>query len=77
MHELKPCPFCGGKPNTGVEFYESRESEVLLRAEVLCHKCNIGMGVTFKATEISLVPFERYTEAFANVIDMWNRRVGN
>ena len=21
--ELKPCPFCGGKPECGVEFYES------------------------------------------------------
>ena len=76
MAELKSCPFCGDKPNMGVEFYESRGSEILLKAEVLCQKCHIGMSVIFKATEITLVPFERYTEAFANAIDRWNRRAG-
>lgn len=76
MDGLKPCPFCGGKPNVGVGFYESHGSEVLLNAQALCQNCHIGMSVIFKATEIKLVPFERYTEAFSNVVDRWNRRAG-
>ena len=72
--ELKPCPFCGGKPECGVEFYESSGSNVILKAEVWCEKCRIGRAQIFKATEITLVPFERYTDAFDKAISEWNRR---
>lgn len=74
MSELKPCPFCRGKPECGVEFYESSGSNVLLKAEVWCERCHIGRAQIFKATEITLVPFERYTDAFDKAISKWNER---
>lgn len=74
MTELKPCPFCGNQPEAGVEFYKSCESEVTLKAEVWCERCHIGRAVIFKATEITLVPFERYIDAFNSAISKWNRR---
>lgn len=76
MSELKPCPFCGGKPECGVEFYEYESSggNVLLKAEVWCKRCHIGRAHIFKATETTLVPFERYTDAFDKAISKWNMR---
>ena len=74
MSDLKPCPFCGGKPECGVEFYQSSGTEVMLKAEVWCERCHIGRAKIFKATEITLVPFERYTDAFDKAKQAWNRR---
>lgn len=72
--KLKPCPFCGGKPECGVEFYKSSGSNITLKAEVWCERCCIGRAQIFKATEITLVPFERYTDAFNKAISEWNKR---
>ena len=77
MSELKNCPFCGGKPECGVEFYESSGREVTLKAEVWCERCHIGRAYIFKATEITLVPFKRYTYAFDKAIEAWNRRMSD
>ncbi len=74
---LKVCPFCGvnGDVQSGVEFYKYCGSEVQLRAVVRCKKCNCTRSVWIKATEdFVLVPFERYTEAFDKVTEMWNKR---
>lgn len=76
-HILKPCPFCGGEPESGVEFYESSGGLVKLKAEVWCERCRIGRYKIFKATEISLVPFERFIDAFDKAISDWNTRCEN
>ena len=72
--KLKPCPFCGNQPEVGVEFYESCGSEVKLRAEVWCERCKVGIAKIFTATEITLVPFDRYIDAFDSVVSKWNTR---
>lgn len=75
MIELKPCPFCGGIPNCGVEFYESRGAEVRLAAVVECTGCGIRKREIFKATDnVAFVPFCDYEKAFTKVINAWNAR---
>ena len=74
MSELKSCPFCGNQPQAGVEFYESCGSEVWLKAEVWCERCCVGRAKIFKATEITLVPFDIYTDAFDSAVLEWNTR---
>ena len=77
MTELKPCPFCGSIPQCGVDFYESRGTEVKLAAIVECTGCGIRKKKIFKATDISYVPFYDYDNAFEEVVQAWNKRVGN
>ena len=74
---VKPCPFCGGKPEVGVEFDGSNSvDEIWLKAEVWCNHCNFGREKIFKATGIGLVPFDDYTNAFDEALRRWNKRVG-
>lgn len=76
MTELKRCPFCGGAPKHGVEFYESHGSEVKVSAAVVCKNCGVSKRTIFKATDsISLIPFLDYESAFAEVVEKWNTRV--
>ena len=78
MTELKPCPFCGSIPQCGVEFYESRGTEIKLAATVKCPGCGIIKGIIFKATDKnSYVPFCDYDNAFEEVVQAWNRRNTN
>lgn len=79
MTELKPCPFCGSIPQCVVDFYESCGKEIkFAAATVECTGCGIRKRKIFKATDnISYVPFYDYDNAFEEVIQAWNRRVGN
>ncbi len=73
--KLKCCPFCGCKPKSGVEFYESRGGEVKLAAVIKCQKCGIRRIEIFNATNnMSLIPFDVYYMAFKNVVQYWNER---
>ena len=75
MTELKPCPFCGQRPVTGVDFYESCGGHsVKLQAVVTCTKCHVSRGVVFQATDINLIPFSDYENAFNKAIELWNER---
>ncbi len=69
------CPFCGEQPECGVDFFESRGSEVFLIATVQC-KCGTNKSKVFQASKPThLVPFSDYEEAFEKAIELWNRRV--
>lgn len=74
MTELKPCPFCGESPISGVEFYESCGSNIKLKAIVYCPKCHINRGYLFRATDINPVPFLDYEVAFDKAVKSWNQR---
>ena len=79
MIKLKACPFCGGAATSGVDMREMESScDVTLIALVGCAKCNIFRGKRFKAVEgLTLVPFERFTDAFQAAVDSWNNRAGD
>lgn len=78
MSELKPCPFCGGIPQCGVDFFESHGKEIKLTAVVECTSCGIRKEKVFKATDfISYVPFYDYDNAFKEVVRAWNRRASD
>ncbi len=73
MNELKPCPFCGSLPQSGVEFYEICGNEIKLAAVVECTGCGTRKRKIFKATEgTSYVPFDKYDNAFEEVVQIWN-----
>ena len=74
MAELKPCPFCGKYPSSGVEFFESHGTDVKLRATVYCSGCHISRGVVFTATDITPIPFLDYEIAFDKAKTAWNKR---
>ena len=77
MNKLKPCPFCGSMPQSGVEFIESRGSEIKLAAIVECTGCGTRKREIFKAADgFSYVPFYDYENAFEEVIKAWNTRAG-
>ena len=71
---LKPCPWCGESPKSGVEFYESKGSVGTLAAIVYCPKCGVNRRKIFKATDVITVPFSVYEVAFDEVKQAWNRR---
>lgn len=76
MNKLKPCPFCGAIPQSGVDFYGSRGTEIKLAAIVECTGCGICKRVIFKATnDVIHIPFSDYEEAFNKVTKEWNTRI--
>ena len=71
MAELKPCPFCGEKPDDYIKTI-SGISQVKIVMYIICRKCEIE-----KSTDIQGgVPFERLIEAHEKLIKDWNTRVG-
>lgn len=71
MTELKPCPFCGEKPDDYIKALLN-SVQMKIRMYVVCHKCGVE-----KSTDIqSEAPFERLIEAHEKLIKDWNTRVG-
>lgn len=73
MSEIKKCPFCGDIPKTNVRYWKCGCDELLLNVEVKC-QCGISRSISLQGNN---VPFSEYEDAFATVIDMWNRRANN
>lgn len=66
--KLKPCPFCGGKANVGVDDFN--------KYLVMC-KCGVMMGISL---EIGVEIINGWTAEFESAelaIESWNRRAEN
>lgn len=71
MAELKPCPFCGEKPDDYIMTI-SGISRTKIEMYIVCRKCEIQKFIDIQ----SAVPFERLIEAHNKLIENWNTRVG-
>lgn len=66
--KLKPCPFCGGKANVGVDDFN--------KYLVMC-ECGVMMGISL---EIGVEMINGWTAEFESAelaIENWNRRAEN
>lgn len=73
MEELKPCPFCGGKPTFESESYRYGGGDLFLyyNVDVVCNGCGVRMTVENPSACDGCVP-EEYALDFA--IEAWNTR---
>lgn len=70
MTELKPCPFCGEKPDDYIKTMSGISQAIVMY--ITCRKCGIE-----KSTAIQTgVLFERLIEAHEKLIKDWNARKG-
>lgn len=74
MTELKPCPFCGSKAITQVNFRYHDLIKTELEVKVRCSKCSTDKSKIINICGKSFDEFESYFKA---VIEAWNRRVNN
>ena len=68
--KLKPCPFCGGKGNVGVDDFNNKYL-------VMCGECGVMMGISL---EIGVEIINGWTAEFESAelaIENWNRRTEN
>ena len=73
--ELKPCPFCGSKPDFKEMSRACIAGDLYVRYAVECPNCHIYFGGESRITvNVSGKPVLEH-DAFAECIEKWNRRV--
>ena len=72
LHDLKPCPFCGGKPVNGVT--PSFDGSIYI-ATVKCEKCGITKKMAYSPGKVNK-PKNAVAMALRLVGKEWNRRAG-
>ena len=73
MEELKPCPFCGGKPDK--QFYFESESFIVSISCPICYTSK-KESVHLKGGHSYVNPSEKFIEAEEKAIKKWNQRNG-
>ncbi len=71
MFDLKPCPFCGGKPITRFVVAKIDVWEASVLCVVECGECGVK-----KETELELceADFDEIADAMTKTVEKWNRR---
>jgi transcription elongation factor Elf1 len=86
--EMKPCPFCGGKPETGGTYEVNNSGKDSSQALVSCGRC----GATMYGTEYQIYYYGPHVdetfnlegkakdeqsrkESLQNAISKWNTRI--
>ena len=72
MPDLKPCPFCGGKPASSVM---TSFGGAIYIATVKCEKCGITKKMAYSPGKINK-PKNAVSTALRLVGKEWNRRAG-
>ena len=67
--KLKPCPFCGGKANVGVDDFNNKYL-------VMC-KCGVMMGISLEIGVEIINGWTAEIESAELAIENWNRRTEN
>jgi len=68
---LKPCPFCGEAPTTGINYSKCGGGELKLTFSVVCLNCRTVKSIT---REVEGKSFGKYIDAMADAIELWNTR---
>ena len=68
--KLKPCPFCGGKANVGLDDFNN---EYL----VMCGECGVMMGISLEIGVEIINGWTAEIESAELAIENWNRRAEN
>ena len=71
MNELKPCPFCGGKPYLETHHRAFIKAKTTRVAFVRCRECE-SRTQRFELTDIGRTSYSE--EANKKAIEAWNRR---
>ena len=74
MNELKICPFCGEYPRTEVEVTRKGGDEDHVCFSIHCPKC--GTIKTVRLKIFGYCSFDNINNTICEVIEKWNRRVG-
>ena len=70
-HEkLKPCPFCGGKANVGLDDFNNKYL-------VMCGECGVMMGISLEIGVEIINGWTAEIESAELAIENWNRRAEN
>ena len=72
MAELKPCPFCGGKPYLETRHRAFIKAKTTRVAFVRCRECE-ARTQRFELTDFGHTSYSE--EANKKAIEAWNRRV--
>lgn len=67
--KLKPCPFCGGKANVGLDDFN--------KYLVMCGECGVMMGISLEIGVEIINGWTAEIESAELAIENWNRRVEN
>lgn len=75
MEELKPCPFCGEKPDK--RFYFQNKSEYFC-VSISCPKCHTSKeeSIYLEGGYSFVNPSEKFIEVEEKAIKKWNQRNG-
>lgn len=71
MYQLRPCPFCGGKPRLEAAFRAFVRKETMRVAFVRCTECQA------RGARVPLADYGKTShsiEAEQAAVDLWNRR---
>nr|DAF22419.1 MAG TPA: restriction alleviation protein [Caudoviricetes sp.] len=75
MEELKPCPFCGGKPVLKFEKRSSCGRGRVIRVE--CTKCYVGIYGYSPDLNCEETALDNIENCKRNAIRDWNRRASD
>ena len=68
--KLKPCPFCGGKVNVGLDDFNNKYL-------VMCGECGVMMGISLEIGVEIINGWTAEIESAELAIENWNRRAEN
>ena len=68
--KLKPCPFCGGKANVGLDDFNNKYL-------VMCGECGVMMGISLEIGVEIINGLTAEIESAELAIENWNRRAEN
>lgn len=74
MSELKPCPFCGSRPNISKASHIRRESGFGVEFTISCPTCHIHFRANSEFEVNNKGQVKTVKDGYKTIIDKWNTR---